>query len=145
MEEYLQKTVDSIVKNKEPLMGGDFTDEDLSVLYSLAFGLYQNGDYEKASEIFQQLVFSKPFEPKHWQGLASVLQMQSNYQNALQAWTMAAMMLDTAEPHFHAAECLTSLGNKEQAHIALVEAEKRLTQSTADADLKAKIEVLKNV
>ena len=142
MEAYVQKALDAIIHKKEPLMGGDFTAEDLIVLYNLAYGLYQNGDYEKASEIFQQLTFTKPFEPKHWVGLASVLQMQKNYQNALQAWTMAAMMLDTAEPHFHAAECLTSLGNKAEAQKALEEAEKRLDESSS---LKAKIEALKNV
>ncbi len=142
MEAYLQKAIDAIIEKKEPLMGGDFTAEDLSVLYNLAHGLYQNGDYEKASEIFQQLTFSKPFEPKHWVGLASVLQMQKNYQNALQAWTMAAMMLGTAEPHFHAAECLISLGDKTQAQKALIEAEKRLDETST---LRSKIEVLKSV
>ena len=144
MQDVLEKALDSLVENKEPVMGGKFTEEDLSVLYNLAYGLYQNGDYTQASDIFQQLVFSKPLDPKHWMGLASVLQMQKNYQNALCAWSMVAMMLDGPEAHFYAAECLTSMGDTAQAKQALEQAEMHLTDSKAHLELKAKIEVLKN-
>lgn len=143
MQAYLEKALKDIQENlssDRPLIGGSFTSEDLTVLYSLADGLYRHGDYAKAKEIFQQLILSKPLDPKHWFGLASVLQMEKQYERALTAWSMTATMSDDAAAHFHAAECLISLGEAAQAEKALEAAEKN-----ASGELKQKIIRLKEV
>ncbi|MCP5492013.1 MAG: tetratricopeptide repeat protein [Chlamydiales bacterium] len=147
MQTSIQKALDQLIERQihdKPLLDGKMTSEDLSVLYNLAQGLYDVGDYAKAREIFQYLTLNKPFESKHWMGLASVLQMEKNYANALTAWSMLAVLLgEDPLPHFHAADCLWMLGEGEKAMLALDEAERHLDGSTYHQDLKEKIAVLK--
>ncbi len=147
MQTAIQKALDQVIDRQSrdaPILDGKMTDEDLSVLYNLAQGLYDAGDYTKAKEIFQHLTLNKPFESKHWMGLASVLQMEKNYANAVTAWSMLAVLLgEDPLPHFHAADCLWMLGERENAMLALDEAERHLDGSTYHQELMDKISVLK--
>jgi type III secretion system low calcium response chaperone LcrH/SycD len=119
--------------------------EDFASLYSAAYACYDAGDYEKADELFNALTQSAPFEEGHWRGLASTRQMLSDYEGSLHAWSIVAL-LNTGDPyvHFHAGECLLSLGNRQEAAKALDMAEARLN-SPADDELKDKIELLKTI
>jgi type III secretion system low calcium response chaperone LcrH/SycD len=115
-----------------------------SSLYATAYGLYSQGDYQGAEELFLQLVLLNAFEEKHWRGLASSHQMQRKYQDAAYAWSLVALLCDSDPyPHFHAAECLLSLKEKEDGLKALLCAEERLSE--AQQDLRDKIEVLRSV
>ncbi|MCB1117936.1 MAG: SycD/LcrH family type III secretion system chaperone [Chlamydiia bacterium] len=147
MQTAIHKALDQIIDRPlldAPLLDGKMTDEDLSVLYNLAQALYEAGDYNKAKELFQHLTLNKPFESKHWMGLASVLQMEKSYANAVTAWSMLAVLLgEDPLPHFHAADCLWMLGEREKAMLALDEAERHLDGSTYHQDLKDKIAILK--
>lgn len=144
INEALEQIIDRSIKNV-PLVNGNLSNEDISVLYNLAKGLYQSGDYKKSKEIFQHLTLNQPNETKHWQGLAAVLQMEKNYQNALTAWSMLTLFLeDDPMPHFHAADCLYMLDRIPEALTALDEAEKLLNGSENDIELKEKIGILKS-
>ncbi len=138
----LDQLIDKQVK-EQPLLSNELTSEDLSLLYNLAHGLYEAGDYTKALEIFQCLTLNQSLNPKHWMGLASTLQMQKNYQHALTAWSVTAILSEDPIIHFHAADCLWMLGEKEKAMLALDEAENALNGSKAHHELKDKIAVLK--
>ena len=130
--------VANLIKRDEPLNRNDFSNDDLNVLYSLAYGLYQAGDYAQAKEIFHQLVLSKPFKKDYWMGLGASCQLEKNYMEALKAWSMVALLDDKdPTPHFHAAECYFSDANPEEAFKALSAAKDRL--SVSDTDLKHKI------
>lgn len=112
------------------------------MLYQAAFSFYNQGDYQKAIELFTQLVVIDAFDEANWRGLASSHQMMGNYQDAIQAWALVAI-LNPKDPyaHFHAAECLLSLNEKEEALKALKCAEK----NTQDGSLRTKIELLKKL
>jgi type III secretion system low calcium response chaperone LcrH/SycD len=88
--------------------------------YAIAFGLYEKGDYRSASQLFTQLVLTDPFSEHYWEGLASSKQMSREYLAALHAWSLVALLKEGDPlPHFHAAECLLSLDDKEEALKAL--------------------------
>jgi type III secretion system low calcium response chaperone LcrH/SycD len=91
-----------------------------SSLYNRAYGLYEKEDYRAASQLFTQLVLTDPFSKEYWQGLAGSRQMSREYLAAVHAWGLAAL-LDEADPlpHFHAAECLLCMEEKEEALKAL--------------------------
>lgn len=111
-------------------------------LYLRAFCFYEKGHYEEAEEHFNKLVVADTFECKYWFGLAATLQLELKYEEALRAWSIAALLdYMNPYPHFHAAECLISLGETKDALLALQEAEKR---AVADA-LMQKIDTLKQV
>lgn len=135
-QEVLKKALRKIGMNLEThglLAPSDFTNEDVTLLYSLGFNLYQMSDYEAAKDLFQRLVLSRPYEKKFWLGLGACLQMSKNYEEALNAWSMASLIDDEdALPHFHAAECLFCIEKKEEAFIALESAKARVKQDQVD-------------
>ncbi len=110
--------------------------------YSTAFGLYEKGEYRSAALLFMQLVLNDPFSEHYWQGLASSKQMAKEYLAAVHAWAMVAMLREEDPlPHFHAAECLFSLDDKQEALKALENA----SSFCKDEDLQAKIHLLKTI
>ena len=110
--------------------------------YSMAFALYEQGDYVGASELFTRLVLTDPFAQHYWRGLASAKQMAQEYRDALHAWSLVCLLCEQdPEPHFHAAGCLLSLNEKDDALKALEAAEKRCTEEM----LRSKILVLKQI
>ena len=104
---------------------------DLESSYAEAYALYQAGKYARASDLFRSLCTESPLEARFWFGLGSCMQESGEYQNALQAWAMAAL-LDPKNPypHFHAAECSCSLNQMKDASMALKEAKARLLDPT---------------
>lgn len=112
------------------------------VLYLGAFCFYEKGHYLEAAEHFTKLVLIDPFEKKYWFGLAASEQLAKNYQAALPAWSVAAVLdKESAYPHFHAAECFLSEGNVKEALLALEEAKKH----SPDPELEKKISVLEEI
>ncbi len=94
--------------------------EDTRVLYELGYNLYKNKEYNHAESIFRKLVVMMPLEKTHWQGLASTIQMQRRFQDALVAWSMFAFIDPKCPmPHFFAAECLFELDNFTDCMTAL--------------------------
>lgn len=100
--------------------------EEIDLVYSYAYTVYQQGHYLEASEIFSFLVVLDSFGVKNWMGLGASFQMQKKYEKALEAYTAAAVLEKTETdplPHVHAAECLHALDEKERALLALNSAE----------------------
>jgi type III secretion system low calcium response chaperone LcrH/SycD len=94
--------------------------------YAFGYAQYERGDWSKAEEAFHVLCARRPLEARNWFGLGATLQEAKEYERAMKAWAMCAL-LDRESPyaHFHAAECALSLGNTKDGGLALKEAEKR--------------------
>lgn len=117
--------------------------EKIGEFYTCAFGLYERGDYRSAAQLFTQLILTDPFVEDYWRGLASAKQMAREYEAALHAWSLCALLKEEDPlPHFHAAECLLSLEEKEDALKALDAA---LDRCSDNESLKEKIALLKNI
>jgi len=108
--------------------------------YSLGSSLYESGSTTEAEKVFRVLCMRKPLVFHHWFGLAASLQEEKRYEEALQAWAMAAA-LHPKDPasHFHAAECSYSLGKRQEAVDALKAA---LARATDDPLLQERISLL---
>lgn len=112
-------------------------------LHPAAFELYESEDYRGASKLFTQLVLTDPYSEHYWRGLASSKQMVKEYQAALHAWSMVALIQNKDPlPHFHAAECCLALGEKEDALKALDAA---LDLCHQEESLLEKINLLKTI
>ena len=122
-EEKLKKALRKINKNVEGsnhMETSQFTEEDVSLLYSLGYGLYEKGDYKDARTVFQRLVFARPHGIKYWMGLGAAQQMVKDFDDALTSWAMVSLINDNDPlPHFHAAECYLSLKQYDEATKAI--------------------------
>ena len=126
---YLEE-IKKIEPLKEPIEKMEiFDDEQIETLYAAGFGLYEVGDYAGACLLFTRLILQDPLQPRFWQALASTKQMNCEYEASLRAWSMLGYLEpENGDVHFHAAECLISLGQKEDALKALNLAENRLNK-----------------
>lgn len=59
-------------------------------IYALAYMLYQNQQYQEASTLFRLLIEAHPSEAKFWKGLGACLQMQKDYDEALNCYSCSA-------------------------------------------------------
>jgi len=110
----------AVLLEKDEPLNKNFSNEDLHVLYSLAYSLYQAGDFSQAREIFHQLAYLKPLKQKYWMGLGACFQLERTYDEALKAWSMAAILdEEDSTPHLHAAECYFSMSHIEEGIKAL--------------------------
>lgn len=117
-----------------------FSAEEEENYYATAFALYERGAYRKASPLFTKLVLANPFSCTYWRALASSKQMGREYEAALHAWALVALLApEDPLPHFHAAECLFALGEREEAKRALLAS----SQLNHDDALDARIEGLR--
>ncbi len=125
-------------------MPSEWAKEDLNTLYATAHQFYESGDFKKASDVFKVLAKADPFDDLYWRGLASSLQMQKRFSEALHAWGVVAILREK-DPwvHFHAAECMISQGETKEAAKALRLAEANC--QTHDLDLKNKVGLLKTL
>jgi type III secretion system low calcium response chaperone LcrH/SycD len=115
---------------------------DLESLYAIGFEHYEQADYKKADALFTQLVLREPLEERYWHALASCKLMDQNYEEALRAWAMVSLLNGEAPlPHFHAAQCLIALEQREEAAKAISFAEKRVAGH--DDPLHLKLDQLK--
>lgn len=111
--------------------------------YSFAFAQYQSGDLKKAAEAFHVLCARRPLEGRFWFGLGATLQEERDYEKAMKAWAMAALLdRENPYPHFYAAECACSMSNLDDAKHALREAEQRIS-TQENHPLKDRIPLLK--
>lgn len=109
---------------------------DLEKVYAAAYGLYEVGDYAKAAGLFTNLIFREPFEARYWKGLAAAEQLKGDYKAALHAWSILCILTpESPLPHFHAAECMASLGETAEALKALVCSEKLASAPLEKIDL----------
>lgn len=114
---------------------------DVEPFYTDAFAQYEAGKFTEAIEAFRLLCYRHPLEGRFWFGLAASLQESRKYEEALQAWAVAAVLKRRDPyPHFHAAECYFSLQNLEDGAKALDEAAEK---SNENLDLKEKIALLR--
>src|SRR5262245_31055472 len=80
--------------------------ESIEALYHIAYTQYKQGKYEDAVGVFRFLTLNDTRSRKHWMGLGASLQMQKKYNEAIEAYELAAA-LDPTDPHVHiyASDC----------------------------------------
>jgi type III secretion system low calcium response chaperone LcrH/SycD len=98
------------------------TPERTKEVYYIAYRLYRDQRYEEAVYFFRLLTVANPFDTRYWKGLGACLQMQKQYEEAINCY-ICTQLLKSNEPdpyvYVHAADCYFALGRKEEGLQAL--------------------------
>jgi len=124
-----------------------FNDEVVEGLYAFGYGYYDKGRYSEAESIFRILTAVRIRSSKFWKGLGAALQMLKKYDQAVEAYSWAAVhddLFSDPYPHFHAAECLYSLGKIKRGLKALFSAKKIAEKKGSYEGLLSQIALLRN-
>lgn len=116
-DSHLQAWTHQVMEGKNSFV--QIADEKIQEIYALAYMLYQNQQYEEASHFFRLLVVSHPNDIKFWKGLGASLQMQKDYEGALQCYQCC--MQDQPDPYLHVqiADCYFALKQIDEGLNAL--------------------------
>lgn len=115
MEEFeaLQALVDKVMATEGPSLFR-LSAEQLSLLYTLAYHLYENGKCVDSKRIFRFLTICEPFDRRYWMGLAASYLLLKDYSGALECYSVAAVQ-EPNDPyvHLYAADCFFAQGQIE--------------------------------
>jgi type III secretion system low calcium response chaperone LcrH/SycD len=116
------------------------SEEAFQDFYSQACVFYENNQSQEAENIFLLLISMRPHIKTLWMGLAGAKQKQNNYQGALQAYAMAALLdSDDPIPHYYAALCNIELNHFDDTIKALDIATSLCSTNSQYFDLYEKI------
>lgn len=92
----------------------------LEGIYAQAYRLYNTGKYVEASHLFRMLILMDPSESKYVLGLAACFHMLKEYKNAIQTYTMCAILdASTPLPHYHSSDCFIQMKDYLSAIVCL--------------------------
>lgn len=122
-------------RSAQEIMG--FSDETMAKFYRAAHHLLENERYTDAADAFLFLVTLNPKNPEFWLGLGMSTQMCGNFEDAIDAYEMAAFYkLDDPVPYFYLAKCLFAVHDQDNALQALDLAVEYASDNVEFADLK---------
>ncbi len=122
-------------RSAQEIMG--FSDETMAKFYRAAHHLIERERYPEAADAFLFLVTLNPKNPEFWLGLGMATQMCGNFDDAIDAYEMAAFYkLDDPVPYFYLAKCLFAIHDRENALQALDLAVEYASDNMEFADLK---------
>lgn len=96
------------------------TNRFLENVYAQAYRLYNTGKYIEATHLFRFLILMDSTEAKYVLGLAACFHMLKEYRNAIQTYTMCAI-LDPKNPipHYHSSDCFIQMKDYISAILCL--------------------------
>lgn len=119
------------------------TEQECEALYQFGHGFYSQARYNEAFRIFALLVTYDHLEPRYLMALAASAQMLGRYQDALQHYSTATiLLLDDPAPMLYSAECCIALRMKEGAVEALQMAIELAGDTPEYAAIRARAEAL---
>ena len=97
-----------------------YTDDEMEAVYNLAHNAYRQRRYDDARKLFQFLAENDHTESRFWMGLAASYQMTRDYEQAVAAYGVAAL-LDATDPQapLRACECYLAMNDPESGRRAL--------------------------
>lgn len=125
----------------------DLPQEKLDLMYAIAYDLYSNDKYEKASMLFNALCVYEPLKVDYWLGLGATKKMLKEYEHAVIAYHSIISLRPTMmSPYLDMAECLLKIkqvdaAKKFLAAVVEIGKDKELAAKNSDASecvLKAK-------
>ena len=80
---------------------------EVEALYAAGYQLFRQGDLDRSTTIFNYLCIYEHQDARFWMALAVTLQKQKKLEQAVDAYSAAALLDATnIRPYFHATECL---------------------------------------
>lgn len=109
----------------------------LEGIYAQAYRLYNTGKYSDATHLFRLLIMLNPTEFRYMLGLAACFHMLKEYKNAIQAYTMCAVLDPQSPiPHYHSADCFLQMKDPLSSMLCLELAIKRAGDKPEYAKVK---------
>lgn len=122
-------------KTAQQILG--FSDVTMSKFYEAAYKLFEHKRYEDAACAFLFLATLNPFNHDYWLGLGMASQLTHNYEAAIDAYELAAMIdTESPVPYFYLAKCLFAIHDRESALQALDLAIEAADERAEYAELK---------
>src|SRR5262245_38989619 len=98
----------------------EITEQEADAMYAVAYGLFDQGHYQRTERLFEFLCTLDHFDARFWMGLGASRQMLGKFDRAVAAYGMAGLHdMGNPVPPMRAAECLAALGKKDDARKAL--------------------------
>jgi len=126
LESHLVEWVHQVIEENHPL--NQVAEEKIQEIHTTAFLLYRDRHYQDASHFFRLLAVARPSQAKYWKGLGACLQMQKNYEEALNCYLSAQILNgEKQDPYLyvHAADCYFALQQRDEGLKALESARLR--------------------
>ncbi|MBA3721565.1 MAG: SycD/LcrH family type III secretion system chaperone [Parachlamydiaceae bacterium] len=109
----------------------------LEGMYAQAYRLYNTGKYVEATHLFRLLILLDPIEAKYVLGLAACFHMLKEYKNAVQTYTMCAILDPKSPiPHYHSSDCFIQIKEYVSAMVCLELAIKKAGDQPEYAKMK---------
>lgn len=132
-------------KGMTPKQAMNISDEDLSVIYSYAYHLFNSGKYLEACELFKMLVVVEPTEGGFLSALGACYHKLEDYETSMLMYMMHAQLCPfDPVPLFYCYDCFTRMNNPEGAYTMLYAASERAKDQPQYVKLKDKIDTLIN-
>lgn len=114
---WLKKELES-GRSAQEIVG--FSDETMGKFYRAAFHLFENKKYEPAANAFLFLATLNPYNYEYWLGLGMAEQMCQEFEVAVDAYEMAAIVDPTNPvPYFYLSKCFFAIHERKNALSAL--------------------------
>jgi type III secretion system low calcium response chaperone LcrH/SycD len=98
----------------------EFSQETMAKFYRAAYMLFENKRYEDASNAFLFLASLNLNNYEYWLGLGMATQMCHQYEEAIDAYELAALCdITSPVPYFYLAKCLFAIHDRESALQAI--------------------------
>lgn len=118
--------IESVDQFQEQLAKGEvltlpqLAPENLEELYTYAYNYYESGKLSQAINIFRYLTLFEMQRLRNWMGLGAALQMDRQYENALEAYRYA-LLIESDDPYLyiHAADCYFGLDQVDEGVKAI--------------------------
>ena len=117
-----------------------FTDDELEVLYTVAYGTYQQGQYRRAASHFAQLAMYRPTSARFLKGQGASQFMARMYPQASVTYSFLVLLHPgDAEALCMYGHCMLMLGRKDAAYPALRRA---VDQQDGSAEFRSRAKAL---
>lgn len=109
--------------------------EELDAFYAVGYNLYQQKKLDEARKVFQFLALHQHLDCRFWLGLGGCYQRMGDYKNAINAYTVAALV-DATNPLYssHACECYIAQQDWPMAEKALEASRTLVDMNLEDQD-----------
>lgn len=114
-----------------------FSPEKMKELYEFAYYLYQDKQYQKASQVFSLLTVANPVERKYWKALGGTQQMLNEYEKAIQSYVCAQILSPgQSDPYLYIyiADCRFALDQHKEG-LKMLEGAKAIAKEQNNEDV----------
>lgn len=131
-------------KTAQEIIG--FSDEVMSKFYKAAYLLFEHKRYKDAGNAFLFLATLNPYNHDYWLGLGMSLQMDQDYEAAIDAYELSAICnMESPVPYFYLAKCLFAIHDRQSALQALDLAIETAGENVDYSELRSQAEAAKKL